>query len=124
MISELDLKTRVHVATDIHDGDVDYVVLRDGKQIFRTESKQSAYHRANEERNKMSLDELFYDNDLRVRPERRRKVREQITMRNPKIGDFPYSWKVFYGDRLIGSFISQWEAIQFRDRVIMDGGFY
>ena len=128
MISDLEMESRVFVKTASRGGKVIYFVMSDGDVIFETPSRQVAFLKQREAREKLSIEEALYDAELRVRPEELRKkqadARRMVCIQDPDIcRDFPIAWRVFYGPVLIGSYRSRWEAEQYRDRVILNGGY-
>lgn len=128
MISDIEMGSRTFVRKAVQNGEIVYLVIADGKVIFETPFKQTAYCRLNDERERLSVEEALFDAGLKIRPETLRtkqiEARRYVTIKNPDIcRDFPIAWKVYYGDVLIGAYRSRWEAEQYRNKVILEGGY-
>lgn len=128
MISDIEMGSRTFVRKVVQNGEIIYLVIADGKVIFETPFKQTAYCRLNDERERLSVEEALFDAGLKQRPEVLRAKRDDakrfVTIKNPNYTrDFPIAWLVYYGEELIGSYRSRWEAEQFRNKVILEGGY-
>ena len=128
MISDIEMTSRTFVRKAPQNGEIIYLVIVDGKVIFETPLKQTAYCRLNDERERLSIEEALFDAGLKQRPEvlraKRDDAKRYVTIKNPNYArDFPIAWLVYYGEELIGSYCSRWEAEQFRNKVISEGGY-
>lgn len=127
MISELEMNARIFVRKGLMGDEIRWFVEKDGNEIYSSPNRTDAYRRMREEREKVDVKEALYDAGIVVRPETLRKkqesARRRITVQNPQPGDFPIAWRVYDGVKLIGAYRSQWEAEQFRNRVILNGGY-
>lgn len=128
MISDIEMGSRTFVRKAMKGGKICYLVIVDGKAIFETPFKHVAYCRLNDERERLSIEEALFDSGLKIRPEMLRAKQEEarrfVTIKHPDIcRDFPIAWKVYYGDTLIGAYRSYWEAEQYRNKVILEGGY-
>lgn len=127
MISELEMDARIFVRKGLMGDEIRWIVEKDGDEIYNTPSRTDAYRRMRDEREKVEVEEALYDAGLVMRPETLRKNQERamraITVCNPQPGDFPIAWRVYDGTKLIGAYRSQWEAEQFRNKIILEGGY-
>lgn len=128
MISDIGMASRTYVKKALQNDKIIYLVIVDGKVIFETPLKQLAYRRMNDEKERLSIEEALYDAGLRQRPEvlraKQNDAKRYVTIKNPDYArDFPIAWLVYYGKELIGSYRSRWEAEQFRNKVILEGGY-
>lgn len=127
MISELEMNQKNFVRRYVKSGRTVYQVLIDNKVIFETPYKHIAYNRMRDEKEKIEIDEVLYDTGIKINPEvllkKQIKARQLVKVINPSWNDFPIAWKVYYGPVLIGSFKSSWEAEQYKEQVILEGGY-
>ena len=128
MISDMEMTSRTFIRKTVQNSKIIYLVIVDGKVIFKTPSKQTAYRRLNDERERLSIEEALFDAGLKQRPEvlraKQNDAKKFVTIKNPDYArDFPIAWLVYYGKELIGSYRSRWEAEQFRNKVILEGGY-
>ena len=127
MLSVLEINARIFVRKKPVNNKVQWIVEKDGVEIYSTFDRSSAYRRMYEERERIEIDEALYDAGLVKRPEALKKAQEKakllVTIENPTWRSFPICWKVYYGNDLIGAYKSQWEAEQFKNQVIMNGGY-
>lgn len=129
MISDYELNKRVLVrpvliGTDLKKNNVVYQTVVDGKVIHTSKMPREAHYWKRLEMERLSIQEAQYDTGIKVRPESINKAKNMVRVENPDIRySFPIAWKVYYGPLLIGAYKSEWEAIQYRDEVILNGGY-
>lgn len=128
MITKNELIARCYVRKAIRNGKIRWLVISDDIVVMDTPFKQMAYMKMKDEREKMEIEEARYDAGMDIRPDVLRKKQEEanqyVYIENPNLlKDSLVAWKVYYGPVLIGSYRSRWEAEQYRNKVILEGGY-
>lgn len=128
MMTNNELAARCYVRKAIRDNKVHWLVVSDDFVILDTPFKQIAYVKMKDERERLEIEEARFDAGLDIRPNVLRKKQDEanlyVYIKNPNLmKDSLAAWKVYYGPTLIGAYRSRWEAEQYRNKVIIEGGY-